>query len=65
MHFAFYLGDSGRIGLNLHFKSNVKSGRSVPIFSDSIGCLAEIGFATHDINLLLFLAQFCICQWLR
>ena len=26
MQFAFYLGDSGRIGLNLHFKSDVKSG---------------------------------------
>ena len=29
MHFAFYLGDSGRIGLNLHFKSDVKSDLSV------------------------------------
>ena len=25
MQFAFYLGDSSRIGLNLHFKSDVKS----------------------------------------
>ena len=28
MHFAFYLGDSGRIGFNLHFKVEVKSGFS-------------------------------------
>ena len=27
MHFTFYLGDSGRIGLNLQFKSDVKSAR--------------------------------------
>ena len=26
MHFTFYLGDSGRLGLNLQFKSDVKSG---------------------------------------
>ena len=26
MHLAFYLEDSGRIGHNLHFKSDVKSG---------------------------------------
>ena len=26
MHFTFYLGDSGRIGLNLQFNSDVKSG---------------------------------------
>ena len=32
MHFTFYLGDSGRIGLNLQFKSDVKSGLSSNIF---------------------------------
>ena len=26
MHFTFYLGDSGRIGLNLQVSSDVKSG---------------------------------------
>ena len=29
MHFAFYLADSGRIGLNLHFKCYVKSGYKI------------------------------------
>ena len=29
MHFTFYLGDSGRIGLNLQFNSDVKSGLSI------------------------------------
>ena len=28
MHFAFYLGDSGRIGFTLHFKVEVKFGFS-------------------------------------
>ena len=28
MHFRFYLGDSSRIGLNLQFNSDVKSGLS-------------------------------------
>ena len=30
MHSAFCLKDNGRIGLNLHFKSDVKSGLSLP-----------------------------------
>ena len=29
MHFTFYLEDSGRIGLNLQFNSDVKSGLNV------------------------------------
>ena len=29
MHFAWHLRDSGRIGLNLHFKGDVKSGLSI------------------------------------
>ena len=33
MHFAFYVGDSGRIGLNLHFKVDVKSVRTEQIHS--------------------------------
>ena len=31
MHFAFYIGDRGRIGLNMHFKVDVKSGLSVDL----------------------------------
>ena len=43
MHFAFYLGDSGRIGLNLHFKSDMKSGLRVNILIDLlVGLLASM-----------------------
>ena len=40
MHFAFYLRDSSRIGLNLHFKSDVKSGLRPAFTSKLVHVLA-------------------------
>ena len=57
MHFTFYLGDSSRIGLNLQFNSDVKSGLSVSCeLSQSTG-KAEFYYTAIKYNKFCFIVR--------
>ena len=54
MHFTFYLGDNGRLGLNLQFKSDVKSGLRVasndqPNYHNLRNCMQSMSIALHSL----------------